>query len=211
MIDVSSDVLNILLTGVGGQGIITLAKVIGRVSLNRGVNILMAETHGMSQRGGSVVVHVRLGNASYPLIPKGLADVILGLELIETFRVLDYASRDTIIIANEGVVRPALPNIKMPSRDMLIRYARDSGLNVVYLNARELAERAGDPITLNMVMLGALVASGVLPDELDINAFKNVIISLPMGDINLRAFEYGYDAFHRIVSGDIRSLQDALP
>lgn len=192
------DEVNILLTGVGGQGIITLAKIIGSVANNHGTRVLMAETHGMSQRGGSVVVHVRLGNVYYPLIPKGGADVILGLELIETFRNIGYASRDTLIITNDRMIRPGLPNVKMPERKTLMEFAEKNGLKVIYINGSELAERAGSSLSLNMVMLGALVASNIFPFKVNLNEFTDVISRMPFAQVNLKAFEFGYRRFKEL-------------
>ena len=192
-------VLNILLTGVGGQGIITLGKVIGEVFTRRGVRVLMAETHGMSQRGGSVVVHVRIGNANYPLIPIGGADALLGLELIETFRYIRYASRKTVIISDSNMIRPGLPNVEMPSRDDLLNYAARVGLKVFLIDGRRLAEEAGNTLSHNMVMLGALAASGVFGHDVGPDDFREVISRLPMSDINLRAFQMGYKALFDVI------------
>jgi len=197
------DGVDILLTGVGGQGIITLAKIIGSVANSRGIRVLMAETHGMSQRGGSVVVHIRLGNVYYPLIPKGGADVILGLELIETFRNIGYASKKTLIITNDRMIRPGLPNVKMPERKVLMEYAENNGLNIVYINGSELAEKAGSPLSLNMVMLGALVASNIFPFKVNLNDFTDAISRMPLAQVNLKAFKYGYSRFKELAAGII--------
>ena len=197
------DAVDILLTGVGGQGIITLAKIIGSVANSYGVRVLMAETHGMSQRGGSVVVHVRLGDVYYPLIPKGGADVILGLELIETFRYITYASKETLIITNDRMIRPGLPNVKMPDKNALMEFAENNGFNIVYINGSELADKAGSSISLNMVMLGALVASNTFPFKVSLNDFVDVISGMPLSQVNLKAFRYGYSKFKELVSGAI--------
>ena len=193
--------INILLTGVGGQGIITLAKVIGEVFNRRNIRVLMAETHGMSQRGGSVVVHVRIGEVNYPLIPIGGADVILGLELVETFRYLNYASSKTIVITNDNMIRPGLPNVKMPDKQRLVEAARKYGLNIYYVDGLSLAMEAGSAISLNMVMLGALVASNVFKDVVNMDDFIQELSKLPMSQINVEAFKLGYSKFREMFKG----------
>ncbi|HIE36662.1 TPA: indolepyruvate oxidoreductase, partial [Candidatus Geothermarchaeota archaeon] len=100
---------NILFAGVGGQGIITLGRLIGSALTNSGFNVLMAETHGLSQRGGSVTVHMRVGDVNSPLVPLGGADLLVGLELIEAVRNLGYLSRDGVKIVNDYIMRPSIP------------------------------------------------------------------------------------------------------
>src|SRR5512137_1184768 len=89
--------VDIYLVGVGGQGIITASKVIGDAAILANVNVLMSETHGMAQRGGSVVCTARIGDVQSPLIPDGQADVILSFELLETMRAACKANKDTIV------------------------------------------------------------------------------------------------------------------
>lgn len=195
----ANNLINILLVGVGGQGIITLAKIIGGVFNKYNVRVLMAETHGMSQRGGSVVVHVRVGDVNYPLIPLGGADAILGLELVETFRYLDYASHRTLIITNDYMIRPGLPNVKMPDKNRLLDVAKNHDLNIYFIDGARLAEEAGGQISLNMVMLGALVASNIFSDTVDPGDFIEEISSMPLSHINVKAFELGYSRFKELV------------
>ncbi|MEM4476465.1 MAG: 2-oxoacid:acceptor oxidoreductase family protein, partial [Desulfurococcaceae archaeon] len=87
---------NILIAGVGGQGLLTLGELIGSAAIESGVDVTIAEVHGLSQRGGSVVVHVRLGPGSSPVIPRGAADLLIGLEAIETARYIDYANKESL-------------------------------------------------------------------------------------------------------------------
>src|SRR4030065_1293552 len=95
----------IYLVGVGGQGIITASRIIGEAAIIAGKNVLLSETHGMAQRGGSVVCTARVGDGSSPLIPDGSADLLLSFELLETLRGLCKASKQTLVIAsNERVV-----------------------------------------------------------------------------------------------------------
>jgi|Deesub1362A_J573_1020465.scaffolds.fasta_scaffold00003_347 indolepyruvate ferredoxin oxidoreductase beta subunit len=190
---------DILVTGVGGQGIITFGRVLSSVYNKRGVRVMMAETHGMSQRGGSVEVHIRIGDIHSPLVPVGGADVIIGLELIETMRVLRYANKDTIVVANTRMIRPALPKINMPSPDELISKAESLGIKILTVNAHELALKAGSALSVNMVMLGGLVALDILPGKVTKKDFLDVISGLRMSEINSKAFEMGYDAVKTIL------------
>src|SRR5512136_1314653 len=97
---------DIYLVGVGGQGIITASKIIGDAALLAGKNVLLSETHGMAQRGGSVTCTARIGDAYSALIPDGRADVILGFELLEALRALPKASRKTAMISSNDTIVP---------------------------------------------------------------------------------------------------------
>ncbi|MCX8172289.1 MAG: 2-oxoacid:acceptor oxidoreductase family protein, partial [Archaeoglobaceae archaeon] len=98
--------LNILVVGVGGQGALTTAHLIAHSAMRAGLNVLVAETHGMAQRGGSVEVHVRIGEVSSPLIPELGADVVLALEPSEALRYAKYIKSDTKIILNSRKIIP---------------------------------------------------------------------------------------------------------
>ena len=190
--------MNLLVTGVGGQGIITFGRVLSDVYRKIGVRILMAETHGMSQRGGSVEVHIRIGDVLSPLIPIGGVDVIIGLELTEAIRVLRYANPNTIIITNIRMIRPALPRIKMPDPDKLLSSTKSYGLNIIALDAYKMALEAGSAMALNMVMLGALVGLHILPGDVSREEFIDVLSEMRMGEINISAFNMGFEAVKKI-------------
>lgn len=192
-------ILNILVTGVGGQGIITLGRVLSEVYKRKEIRVLMAETHGMSQRGGSVEVHIRIGDVYSSLVPENGADVILGLELIEAVRSLRYANSNTVILSNTKMIRPGLPRVKMPSMDSLIDYISSLGLKLYTLPAHDLAVRAGNILSVNMVMLGALVGLGILHREVSLHDFEDVISTLRMKEANLKAFKYGYNSIVKSV------------
>ena len=98
--------INIILTGVGGQGVITAANILGKAALKEKVNVFVSEVHGMAQRGGSVNCSVRMGEVSGPLVPSGTADVILSTEPIEALRYIPYASIKTKIITD---INPVVP------------------------------------------------------------------------------------------------------
>ncbi len=98
--------LNIYLAGVGGQGLVTFATVLGDAAIRAGYKVLVAETHGLSQRGGgSIDVHVRIGDVDAPLIPRGGgADVIVAFEILEAFRAIGYANENTVFIVNRRLI-----------------------------------------------------------------------------------------------------------
>ncbi|WFO75312.1 indolepyruvate oxidoreductase subunit beta [Desulfurococcaceae archaeon MEX13E-LK6-19] len=143
---------NILLAGVGGQGLLTLGSIIGNAAIEEGIDATIAETHGLSQRGGSLVVHVRLGDGSSPLIPHGGANLIIGLEALETLRYLNYANKDTKIVMNEFLWPPPLS--KTPKLEDIIK-AISSSARLYVVNANEEAKKVtGLIVTANTLILG---------------------------------------------------------
>lgn len=193
--------LNIIIAGVGGQGIITLATLIARAALLSGTKALVAETHGLSQRGGSVEVHVRLGAVEAPLIPRGEADVILGLELIETARRLDYVKTNGVILTSDVIMKPALPGIKVPGRDELIEELQSANRRLVVVPATSMASEVGGLLFVNTIMLGALAASGLLKGLVDPGELERLVRGLRRGEENYRAYRLGfeyYSGLHRL-------------
>lgn len=144
---------NLVLTGVGGQGIITLGRLIGLAAATRGVDISIAEVHGMSQRGGSVVVHVRIGEGESPIIPMGGAHHVIALELIEAGRSSVYANEDTVISANDLLWPP--PMAKYPPRDAIIQSLSAVYKRVYVFDGEGLSKKyLGSPLSSNIAMLG---------------------------------------------------------
>ncbi len=155
--------VNILICGVGGQGQLTLAKLLGEAAVKCDKEVMIAETRGLSHRGGSVVVYVRIGNRVYaPLFDK--ADIILALELIEAVRNIKMFSHETLAIVNNEVIKPNIPNVNIPSKDKLIDALRKTTKNLFIVNASEEAKRAGSPKSVNMVILGFLVGLNILEE-----------------------------------------------
>ncbi len=185
---------NILLTGVGGQGLLTLGAVIGAAAIENCVDVTVAETHGMSQRGGSLVVHVRLGEGASPLIPRGAANLILGMEAIETARNIVYANKDTLIVMNNFLWPPPLS--KYPSlEDLINEISRRARLYLV--DAYGLAkEETGLIVTGNMLLLGyALAVDDGLRNYIDIEAVERGMEKIFHGkalELNRRVLWRGY-------------------
>jgi len=203
-------VLNIVLSGVGGQGILTLAQLIGRSALAHDVPVLIAETHGLSQRGGSVIVHVRLGRGvEAPLIGEGMGDMLVSLELVEAARYSPYLSKESIAIVNDKLIRPSVPNIKMPERDDVVEVLRQRSRELFLVKASEIANEKGNPIGGNVVMFGYVTyilgragAYAVEDAETEISGLGRGKIA----EVNKELFKIGYEKASREVSDSVISL-----
>ena len=185
---------NLVLCGVGGQGLITLGRIIGNAAIIHGTGVLISEVHGMAQRGGSVIVHVRLGEPESPLIPKGRADAMLCLELLEACRNLIYANNRTIIVANRRIIRPSIPGVKLPSIQEILSEMEKIKLNVKVVEAQKLALKAGAPLSENVVMLGALLSTKMLDEYLRVEDVERAIRSIfpeKIAEVNIKALHLG--------------------
>lgn len=184
--------LDLVISGVGGQGAILASDIIGKAAVLEGVPIRAAETHGMAQRGGSVVNHIRLGCELGSMIPLHGADVLLALEPAEALRYIDSLSDNGVVIVN---TQPVLPitvtsgDDEYPDVGEIVETLRSTH-KVVAFNAFELAMEAGHPQTMNVVMVGA--TSNYLPMSKDllIDCIKGMVPPKTV-DINIRAFELG--------------------
>lgn len=189
---------NIVIVGVGGQGILTSSQVIGRAAMAKGLDVFMSEVHGMAQRGGVVVTTVKLGEKVYsPLIGDGDADIILGFEPIETYRAIRKASKDTWVITNTAPIVPFTVSTgkqSYPDIDDIFKSLEEVTDKFVKMDARKLAMEAGAAITQNIVMVGALTATGVLPMSKE-EMLEAVRQSVPerFMEINEKAFLKGFE------------------
>lgn len=182
---------NVVIVGVGGQGILTLARLIGEAAVIDGVNVMVAETHGLSQRGGSVLVHVRLGDVEAPLIPLGGANLMLALELLEALRYLSYMRGDGVIVADKLLIPPSIPDIETPGLEVVVEALESTGLELHLVPATIVAEKLGDVRVANTYMLGYAYARTRLGELLSIEAITKAIQGLPNPDLNLKAFNLG--------------------
>ena len=189
---------NIVLAGVGGQGILLAAEVLGTAAVNEGLNVLVSEIHGMAQRGGAVVSHVRIGEkALSPTILEGQADMLLGFEPIETLRNLKFASEKTIVIMNEEKITPTeltAKQIKYPSMKEIIEKIHRLTEKLTVLDAAMLAKKAGSILAENVVLIGASAATGKLPikNESIMKALRELVPAKHF-DVNVKAFKLGYE------------------
>ena len=188
-------VYNVLIAAVGGQGALLAARVLGCHALGQGLDVKVSEIHGMSQRGGSVVTHVRFGREVFsPVIEKGTADTILAFELLEALRYADYLRPGGTIVVNLQQIAPLPVLIGAASYPANID-AEFAALaaETIKVNARELAERAGNEKAVNTVLLG--VYAGQRKD--DRASWQGALeASVPQKHLktNLAAFDLGYAA-----------------
>lgn len=186
--------VDIVMVGVGGQGIITMASVLAEAALRRGVNAIVAETHGLSQRGGSVIVHVRLGEAEAPLIMRGTAGLMLALDGIEAIRYLEYLSPHAIVVVDKRVTPPPLPGVRVPSIVEIMEALEETGLEVHPVGAVETAVALGNPRAANMYMLGyaaAVHGYGGLVGLEDLEEAVRARLKSP--ESNVRVLRRGYE------------------
>jgi indolepyruvate ferredoxin oxidoreductase beta subunit len=188
--------LRIALVGVGGQGILTAARVLGEAAMSSGLNVVIGEVHGMSQRGGVVETTVILGDARGPLIAAGGADMLIGFEPLETVRALPKTSRHTLVVMNSLPIAPSTVQSgrsSYPDLSALISQIECSVGSLMLIDAGDLARQAGGVIAANMVLLGALAAAARLP--LPLESIRQAIAQLAPrhAEINRKAFMFGYD------------------
>lgn len=188
----TDQVHNILMVGVGGQGVILASEILSEVMMRAGYDVKKSEVHGMAQRGGSVSTHVRFGPRVFsPLIKKGDADILFSFEILESVRYLDFLKKDALIVVNNQKVLP--PSVTLgvdsyPENISEILRARFSRVEIV--DALGIAQRAGNGRALNVAFLG------VLSRHLDTDEtlWKEVISSMlppKLVDVNLKAFSLG--------------------
>jgi indolepyruvate ferredoxin oxidoreductase beta subunit len=192
--------ISIVLTGVGGQGVITAANILGKAAVKAKINVFVSEVHGMAQRGGSVNCTVRMGNVSGPLVATGEADAIISTEPVEALRYIHYSNKKTKIITATTPVIPftvATGGEKYPNVEKLFKELASYG-KLYKIDAIKIAEDAGAIITKNIVMLGALAGSGVLPFKTDL-LLDTILENIPpkYKDMNKKAFEGGYKAIKK--------------
>ncbi len=183
---------DLLITGVGGQGAILASDIIGKAAVAAGLPIRAAETHGMAQRGGSVVNHIRIGEDFGSMIPKKGADLMLALEPMEAVRYLDFLKDGGIVIVNTQPVLPVTVTsglAKYPDVQEILEVLSEKYI-VKAFNADELAYEAGSRLAMNVAMVGAV--SGYLPIPKD-TLLENVKALVPQKtiEVNIRAFEAG--------------------
>ncbi len=188
----------IFLTGVGGQGTLLASRLLGEAALAAGYSPLVSETHGMAQRGGVVVSTVVLGNLKSPLISPGEADVLLGFEALEAFRALDRCHAKSLVIANTDTLPPypvAIGQSSYPKVDRLLDLMAGQVGGLLAFEAGDLARRAGSPLAVNMVLLGALASSHILPfTQEDILSLIRTRTNPKFLEANLAAFRMGQEA-----------------
>ncbi len=182
---------NIIISGVGGQGILTMASIIDLAAMNLGLNVKQAEVHGMSQRGGAVESHLRISSDEIfsDLIPKGKADIILSIEPMESLRYLPFLSPDGVIVT---ATEPYINITAYPDMQKLLDTIA-AAANHVFVNADVLAKEAGSAKSYNVVMLGAAAPYLEIETE-ELEKAIEMFFSRKgqeMVDMNIKAFRLG--------------------
>ena len=188
----------LVIVAVGGQGNLLASSVLGEAALLSGIPLHMSEIHGMAQRGGVVESALIFGDASSTIISDGEADLLVGFEPAETLRALAKCNAETVVITNLAPLMPFTVNIgqgKYPNLKELQDLIRAKTSKLIAFNAAELAKDAGNVLAVNMVLLGALIQTGVLP--LSVDKVKEAMqrkTKQQFLDSNIKAFELGYSA-----------------
>lgn len=185
---------NVLLCGVGGQGTVLASRLIALAAMEKGMEARGAETIGMAQRGGSVVSHVRIGEEIYsPLIPHGGADVIIGFEPAEAVRCLPYLKKGGCVVVSPAPIRPVTASLTggaYTGREMM-EYLEHAGENLV-VDAASIGMECGSPKVMNVALLGAAIASGLIGISLEeMEAAIEKRVPEKFKDMNMKALKLG--------------------
>lgn len=185
--------MNILISAVGGQGALLASKILGTLAQKKALEVKVSEIHGMSQRGGSVITHVRFGEKIYsPVIEKGSADVILAFEWLEGARYADWLKiNGSLIVSTQRIdPMPVLTN-SVPYPEQIKERLTELPISVYSVDALEYAQKAGNIKTVNVVLLGALAGITDIEKEIWFEAIRENVPT-HLIDINLKAFELGF-------------------
>lgn len=182
--------------GIGGQGTVKTATIIGEAAMAQGLNAVMSEVHGMAQRGGTVVTELKIGPAKSPLIEANSADLVFAFEPSELLRILDRMNPDTSIIINHSAIVPFTVSLGLsgyPDIDQMIKELKKSQTKLYLIDAKKIAQEVGHIITTNIVLLGSALAVPGFPVKKE-NILKSIQKNLPdqFLEMNINALEKGY-------------------
>lgn len=192
------DTTRLIIVAVGGQGNLLASKVIGEAALMSDVPVRMSEIHGMAQRGGVVESAIVFGDAQSTIISNGEADVLVGFEPVESLRALNKCNSNTVVITSLAPLSPftvTTGSSKYPSLNALQALIRKKTAKLIAFDAAALAKEAGNVMSVNMVLLGALIQTGTVP--LSAENIKEAIMKRTRKafvESNLKAFESGFVA-----------------
>lgn len=185
-------ITNILLVGVGGQGILLASEILSEAFMHAGYDVKKSEIHGMSQRGGSVVSHVRFGQEVFsPIIPEGEADILFGFEILETYRYLPLLRPGATVVANDLRILP--PGVLLGQEtypDGLAEKIAERFPDFLLVDGQKLAEEAGNPRAANTVLLGAVSRKLDIAEEYWLNALEKMVPQKALA-VNRKAFDIG--------------------
>lgn len=186
--------VQIIMAGIGGQGILFFSKIFSNLGLKLGLNVMGSETHGMSQRGGSVMAHLKLGDFQSPLVRTGAADFLYSLQRDETYRALKFLREGGVCFVN-------LPSLEKFETKVL-DYLRKKKTRVLVFDASREALKYGSILSTNIALLGYSVGTGLVP--FDHTKIKSVLEDLSRGrniETNLSVFQAGYAA-GKVMAGE---------
>jgi indolepyruvate ferredoxin oxidoreductase, beta subunit len=188
----SQQITNILLVGVGGQGILLASEILSEAAMLAGFDVKKSEIHGMSQRGGSVVSHVRYGTEVFsPIVPEGEGDILFGFELMETCRSLPLVKPGGTVVANDLQISP--PSVLMGQEtypaDLVLRI-QDRFPDLLLVDGQKIARDAGNVRAANTVLLGAVSRRLAIAEEFWMKALEKMVPPKAL-EVNKKAFLIG--------------------
>jgi len=200
------DPYNMIITGVGGQGNVVASQVLGQILVRQGYIMTIGETYGASQRGGSVMSHLRISQEEQfsPLIPEGSCDLVLGLEPVEAVRVLgQYGNPNIQLIVN---MRPIYPvdvvagDKDYPNLSTILEKIKRLSRRVWTINATDIALEMENPVVSNVIMIGALASLDLLPIDNDVflEVMRDILPPHQL-DLNMEAFSKGKDNIRELL------------
>ena len=186
----------LIIVAVGGQGNLLASRVISEAALASNVPVRMSEIHGMAQRGGVVESAIVFGDAESSIISDGEADILVGFEPLETLRALNKCNPQTLVITNLSPLSPATVSAGKsvyPGLKQIQTLIREKTAKLIAFDAAALAKEAGSVLSVNMVLVGAMIRTGVLP--LSAESVKEIIRTKTKErfvEVNLAAFDLGF-------------------
>lgn len=190
---------NILIVGVGGQGTLLASRIFGQIAMISGYQCKMTEVHGMSQRGGNVVAHVRIGREVFsPIVCVGEADYIISFEMLEAARWAHFLKTDGKILVSDQKIMP-MPVITGKSEYPIniLDVLRKDGIDITEIQASDIAKRAGSIRSINVVLIGVFCAKRGIDYEVAQKAVK-ICVKEKFANLNIKALKLGYDAANQI-------------
>jgi indolepyruvate ferredoxin oxidoreductase beta subunit len=188
----------LIIVAVGGQGNLLASKVLGEAALLSGVPVRMSEIHGMAQRGGVVESAIVFGDAKSTIISDGEADILVGFEPSETLRAMNKCNPETTVITNTAALPPftvAIGHGTYPDLNRIQELVREKTKRLIAFDAVELANRAGSVMSVNIVLLGALIQTEILPiPKKNLKEAIRTKTKKTFVDANLKAFDMGFAA-----------------
>lgn len=192
------NITRLIIVAVGGQGNLLASRVLGEAALLSGTKVRMSEIHGMAQRGGVVESAIVFGDAQSSIISDGEADLFVSFEPLEALRAIGKCNLKTVAITNLSPLPPftvAIGNGEYPDIEHIQNLIREKTAKLIAIDAVSLAKEAGNIMSVNMVLLGALIQTDILPlTQENVKEAIKLRTKKAFVDINLKAFELGFDA-----------------